>query len=374
MSATTGAHGPELRVSGDGATSSARKKRALITGITGQDGAYLAEFLLSKGYEVYGLYRRLSSANFWRLRALGVFERVHLLPGDMTDIASISNAILNSQPDEIYNLAAQSFVGTSFEQPLITAQIDGVGVLMLLEAVKQLDRSIRVYHASTSEMYGATLAEGDAALNEESLFWPASPYAVSKLFSYHQLRVYREAYDMFLVNGILFNHESPLRGLDFVTRKISNAVARIKLGLDETIQLGNITAMRDWGYAPEYVEAMWLMLQQDQPDDFVIATGESHSVRDFLTAACGHLGLDWQEVLVESEKLMRPLDVPCLLGDTTKASTQLGWEPRVKFAELVKIMVETDLNRWNDYLNGVVVPWDAPNCVPSSQFQHKRAA
>jgi GDPmannose 4,6-dehydratase len=335
---------------------------ALITGITGQDGAYLAKLLIDKGYKVFGLYRRTSSPNMWRLLNLGIIDKVYLIPGDMTDMASITNAIVQSEPDEIYNLAAQSFVGTSFEQPLVTAHVDGIGVVMLLEAVKQIDVSTKIYHASTSELFGNGKSDiNDTPLNESSLFWPVSPYAASKLYAYHQVRIYREAYGMFASNGILFNHESPFRGLEFVTRKISNAVARIKLGLQKTIQLGNIDAQRDWGYAPEYVEAMWLMMQQDNPDDLVIATGEMHTVKEFLHLACEYLNVDVDKALKQDKKFIRPIDVNRLIGDASKAKRTLRWKPKVTFRELVKIMVEKDFERWEGHLNGKIFPWDAIN-------------
>jgi GDPmannose 4,6-dehydratase len=336
--------------------------KALITGITGQDGAYLAKYLIEKGYKVFGLYRRTSSPNVWRLLSLGISDKIHLIPGDMTDMASIANAIVQSEPDEIYNLAAQSFVGTSFEQPLVTAHVDGIGVVMLLEATKQVNQKIKIYHASTSELFGnGRGTENDLHLGENSLFWPVSPYAASKLYAFHQVRIYREAYNMFAVNGILFNHESPLRGLEFVTRKISNAVARIKLGLQKTIELGNIDTQRDWGYAPDYVEAMWLMLKQSMPDDFVVATGEKHTVKEFLEAACTHLGIEIDKVLIQNQKFLRPIDVNCLLGDATKASRLLHWVPKVTFNELVRIMVDKDMERWQDHQNGKIFPWDAIN-------------
>ena len=337
---------------------------ALITGITGQDGAYLAKFLLGKDYKVYGLYRRSSSPNYWRLLTLGVMDKVRLIPGDMTDMASISNAIIQSEPDEIYNLAAQSFVGTSFEQPLLTGSVDGLGVVMLLESVKQINRNIKVYHASTSELFGNNRdpqSGEDVVLTERDVFWPASPYGASKLYSYHQVRIYREAYGMFLVNGILFNHESPLRGLEFVTRKITNAVARIKLGLQERIELGNLDAKRDWGYAPEYVQAMWMMLQHGEPEDFIVATGESHSVREFSELACEHAGLEWTDVVFQTERFKRPLDVNWLCGDASKARTLLGWTAETKFEELVEIMVQEDVKRWKDHQRGKLFPWDAVN-------------
>lgn len=340
------------------------KKIALITGITGQDGAYLAKFLLEKGYRVFGLYRRTSSPNMWRLLSLGVRNRVELIPGDMTDMASISNAIIRSKPDEIYNLAAQSFVGTSFEQPLVTAHVDGIGTVMFLEAIKQINRKIKFYQASTSELYGngkVKRAVSESYLDEHSLFWPVSPYAASKLYSFHLVRIYREAYKMFAVNGILFNHESPLRGLEFVTRKITNDLVRIKLGLQKKIELGNLAAERDWGYAPEYVEAMWLMLQRSAPEDFVVATGEKHTVREFMELSCKVLGLDSDNVFVQDKRFLRPLELNRLTGDASKANKVLGWKPKVKFKELVEIMCKADLERWQNHLKGKVFPWDAIN-------------
>jgi GDPmannose 4,6-dehydratase len=337
-------------------------KRALITGITGQDGSYLAKLLINKGYKVFGLYRRTSSPNMWRILSLGIQNAIRLIPGDMTDMASISNAIIQAEPDEIYNLAAQSFVGTSFEQPLVTAHVDGIGVVMVLEAIKQINPKIKLYHASTSELFGnGRVITNPDHLDEKSVLWPVSPYAASKLYAFHQIRIYREAYGMFAVNGILFNHESPLRGMEFVTRKITNALARIKLGLQKTLELGNLDSRRDWGFAPEYVEAMWLMLQQSVPDDFVISTGESHTVREFLDLACQHLDLDPSVCVVQSKKLFRPIELNCLLGNSAKAKQVLQWEARTAFRELTKIMVDKDLERWQDYLNGKIFPWDAIN-------------
>ena len=339
-------------------------KKALITGITGQDGPYLAKFLLEKGYKVFGLYRRASSLNLWRLLYLNITDKVHLIPGDMTDMASISNAIVRSKPDEIYNLAAQSFVGTSFEQPLLTAHVDGVGTVMLLEAVKQINPKIKIYQASTSELYGngkITGSVNEKFLNEHSLLWPVSPYAAAKLYAFHHIRIYREAYGIFAANGILFNHESPLRGLEFVTRKITNALARIKLGLQKHVELGNIDVYRDWGYAPEYVEAMWLMLQQPVAQDFVIATGEKHTVREFLRLACEFFDLNPDKVVIQRKNLFRPLDVNSLVGNPSKARRILNWKPRVKFKELVEIMARADLERWQSHLKGKIFPWDAIN-------------
>jgi len=334
-------------------------RRALITGITGQDGAYLANFLLEKGYEVYGTYRRLSSPNFWRLQHLGIFDEINLIPLDLSDTSSILEAIKISELDEVYHLAAQSFVGASFETPIATGDVSGLAVTRILEVIRQVNPEIKFYQASTSELYGNSRSEG--SLNEETQFRPASPYAAAKLYGYWITRIYREAYGIFAVNGILFNHESPLRGLEFVTRKISNAVAKIALGLEKELRLGNLEAKRDWGYTPEYVESMWLMLQQDEPDDYVIATGEAHSVREFCEIAFDIVGLDWQEYVKVDKRFMRPLDVNYLCGDYSKAKKKLGWKPRIKFKQLVKIMVKEDLNRWERWLNGEKFPWDAPN-------------
>jgi len=325
---------------------------ALITGITGQDGAYLSKFLIEKGYEVYGLYRRNSNPNFWRLNALGV--KIELIQGDLTDPTSLTKALEISMPDEVYNLGAQSHVGASFEQPLATAQATGMGVLNLLEVIRMNKKDAKVYQAGSSEMFGNS---SSSVLCEDTPMCPASPYAAAKLFGYNVARLYREAYGMFVSNGILFNHESPLRGLEFVTRKITNEVARIKLGLSHSLELGNIFAKRDWGYAPEYVEAMWLMLQ-DSPDDYVIATKESHSVDEFMQETFKLAGLEWQKYVSSNGKHQRPLDVRFLLGDYTKARNILQWRPTVKFKELVKIMYEADLKRWQDALNGDIKAWE----------------
>jgi GDPmannose 4,6-dehydratase len=333
-------------------------KNALITGITGQDGAYLAKFLLNKGYNVYGTYRRLSTPNFWRLLALNIYDQVHLIPADLIDSASMLHAIQKSQPDEIYHLAAQSFVEASFEQPIGTGEITGLGVTKILESIREVNPHIRFYQASTSELYG----NGNCGtLNEESRFCPTSPYSAAKLYGYWITRIYREGYGIFASNGILFNHESPLRGMEFVTRKISNSVARIKLGIDSSIDLGNLTAQRDWGYAPEYVESMWLILQQEKPDDFVIATGESHSIQEFVQRAFNTAGLDWQDHVKINQKLIRPIDVNHLQGDYSKAKKVLAWEPKIKFNELVDLMVQEDLNRWKSWLKGERFAWDAVN-------------
>ena len=333
-------------------------KRALITGITGQDGAYLAKFLLGKGYEVFGTYRRLSTPNFWRLQYLAVFEKIHLIPADLIDMGSIVQAIKISEPDEIYNLAAQSFVGASFELPIGTGEVTGLGVTRILEAIREINPKIRFYQASTSELFGKGNLEPQT---EDTFFQPVSPYAIAKLYGYWITKTYREGYGIFACNGILFNHESPLRGLEFVSRKISNVVARISLGLEKNLQLGNIEAKRDWGYAPEYVESMWLMLQQSEPDDYVVATGESHSVREFIEKAFSVVDLDWQEYVNINERFLRPIDVNFLQGDYSKAKLKLGWEPKVKFDRLVEMMVREDLNRWQRWLKGEHFPWDASN-------------
>jgi len=334
------------------------RKKALITGITGQDGAYLTKFLLGKGYEVYGTYRRLSTPNFWRLQYLGVFNKIRLIPADLIDAASITEAVEISEPDEIYHLAAQSFVGASFEQPVGAGEITGLGVTRILEVVRAINPKIKFYQASTSELYGRGNTE---AQTEDTPFQPSSPYAAAKLYGYWVTRIYREGYGIFACNGILFNHESPLRGLEFVTRKISNTVAKIALGLEKELRLGNLEAKRDWGYAPEYVESMWLMLQQDKPDDYVIATGEAHSVREFAEKAFSIVGLEWQKYVKTDERFLRPLDVNYLRGDYSKAKQKLGWKPRVKFEELVEKMVKEDLERWKRWQKGERFSWDAPN-------------
>ena len=333
-------------------------KKALITGITGQDGAYLAKFLLDKGYEVYGTYRRLSTPNFWRLQYLGVFEEINLIPADMLDSSSMLEAIKISKPDEVYHLAAQSFVGASFEQPVGAGEITGLGVTRILEAVREINPNIKFYQASSSELYGNGSLEPQ---DEGTPFCPASPYAAAKLYGYWTTKIYREGYGIFACNGILFNHESPLRGLEFVTRKISNAVAKIALGLEKELKLGNLQAKRDWGYAPEYVESMWLILQQEEPDDYVIATNETHTVQEFIEKAFAVADLNWQNYVSVDEKYFRPLDVNYLQGDFSKANKKLCWEPKVKFDHLVEIMVKEDLQRWQKWLKGERFPWDAPN-------------
>ncbi len=334
--------------------------RSLITGITGQDGALLSKFLLDKGYKVFGTYRRLSTPNFWRLQHLRILDKVKLIPADLLDSASLIEAVRQSAPDEVYNLAANSFVGASVEQPILSGEIAGIGALRVLEAIRQTYPRIRFYQASSSEIFGYNGVEG-VKQNEETQFRPASPYAIAKLYAFWAARVYREGYDVFAVNGILFNHESPLRGQDFVSRKITNAATKIKLGLQEKVGLGNLEAKRDWGLADEYVESMWLMMQQRQPDDFVIATGETHSVRELAELAFSCVGLDYRNHVVVSESLKRPVDVKCLCGDYSKAERVLGWKPKTRFKELVELMVEADLGRWQRWQRGERFAWDAPN-------------
>jgi GDPmannose 4,6-dehydratase len=319
-------------------------KKALITGITGQDGSYLAELLLAKGYEVHGLIRRASTFNTSRIDHLyqdphEPDTRFFLHYGDLNDSGQLSHLIYNIQPEEIYHLGAQSHVRVSFDMPEFTGDITGLGTTRLLEAIRRSGIKTRFYQASSSELFG----DSPPPQNETSPMQPRSPYAAAKLYAYWMVRNYREAYGLFAVNGILFNHESPRRGETFVTRKITRAAARIKLGLQKKLYLGNLEAKRDWGYAPDFVEAMWLMLQQDRPEDFVIATGESHSVREFLEEAFTYLDLDWQEYVEIDPRYFRPTEVEYLLGDAAKARRVLGWEPRVTFKELVRIMVDADL-------------------------------
>lgn len=333
-------------------------KRALITGITGQDGAYLAKFLLNRGYKVFGIYRRISTPNFWRLQYLNVLDKITLIPADMSDMSSLLEAVTVSDPSEIYNLAAQSYVGASFDQPLLTTEIDGSGSTRILEIIRHLKKDIKFYQASTSELFGTV---NESPQDESTRFWPNSPYASAKLLSFHNTRIYREAYGLFACNGILFNHESPLRGLEFVTRKITNAVARIKLGLQNKVHLGNLEAKRDWGHAMDYVVAMNLMLQYKKPDDFVIASGETHTVREFVRLAFEELDLNYKDHVVIDKKFFRPAEVDVLLGDPSKAKKLLKWKLKYSFEDLVKIMVEKDLLRWKDYLGGKRFAWDAPN-------------
>ena len=315
-------------------------KRAIITGITGQDGSYLAELLLSKGYEVVGTNRRASAPNFWRIQHL--IDRITIKPADLLDQLSLIRLVDEVRPHEFYNLAAMSFVPASWDQPMLTGEFNAQGVTRMLDAVRRVDSSIRFYQASSSEMFGKVR---EVPQTELTPFYPRSPYGVSKVFAHYITVNYRESYDLFAVSGMLFNHESPRRGLEFVTRKVTDGVARIKLGLADTLSLGNLDAHRDWGFAGDYVHAMWLMLQQDRPDDFVIATGISHSVRDLVEVAFGHAGLDWHSHVTLDPKLIRPAEVEHLIGDSTKARTQLGWAPTVGFAGLIRMMVDADLER-----------------------------
>lgn len=315
-------------------------KKALITGITGQDGSYLAELLLKKGYQVFGLERRSSTKN--RTNIENIEKDINFVSGDLTDQHSLTRAIVFSQPDEVYNLAAQSFVKESWEQPEYTSNVTGSGALRVLEAIRQINPKIKYYQASSSEMFGRVK---ESPQNEQTPFYPRSPYGVAKLYAHWITVNYRESYNIFACSGILFNHESERRGLEFVTRKITNAVARIKLGLQDKLYLGNLDAKRDWGYAPEYVEAMWMMLQQAEPEDFVAATGEAHSVKDFAEAAFAVVDLDWEKYVRIDDRFKRPAEVYSLVGDAGKALSKLGWQPKVNFSELVKIMVEADLKK-----------------------------
>jgi GDPmannose 4,6-dehydratase len=315
--------------------------RALITGITGQDGSYLAELLLSKGYdEVIGMVRRSSTVNFERIGHLQ--DQLTLVPGDLLDEASLIEVLRLHRPDEVYNLAAQSFVQTSFGQPVLTGETTALGVTRLLDAIRIVDPDVRFYQASSSEMFGKVV---EVPQRESTPFYPRSPYGVAKVYGHWITVNYRESYDLHATSGILFNHESPRRGLEFVTRKITHGVARIKQGLDTELRLGNLEAQRDWGFAGDYVEAIHLMLQQDSPADYVVSTGETHSVREFCEVAFGHVGLDYQEFVVQDEKFFRPAEVELLVGDATKAHTVLGWKPRTSFAELVTGMVEADMDQ-----------------------------
>jgi GDPmannose 4,6-dehydratase len=316
------------------------ERKALITGITGQDGSYLAELLLEKGYEVFGMTRRASTENVERIGHLT--DRITLIQGDLLDPHSLVSALRTSEPAEVYNLAAQSFVPTSWNQPVLTAEFTAVGVTRLLEAIRTVDPNIRVYQASSSEMYGKVR---EVPQNEETPFYPRSPYGVAKAYGHYITVNYRESYGLYAVSGILFNHESPRRGLEFVTRKISDGVARIKLGMAEDLRLGNLDAERDWGFAGDYVEAMWQMLQQPEPGDYVVATGETHSVREFCELAFAHAGLDWQQHVKTDPEFMRPAEVDQLVGDPARAKRELGWEPKHSFRDLVEMMVDADLER-----------------------------
>jgi GDPmannose 4,6-dehydratase len=314
--------------------------RALITGVTGQDGSYLAEFLLSKGYDVFGVVRRASTENFERIEHLR--DDVTLIQADLLDHLSLIEALEESRPDEVYNLAAQSFVPTSWKQPMLTAEFDAVGVTRLLESIRTVDSKIRYYQASSSEMFGKVL---EVPQRETTPFYPRSPYGVAKVYGHFITVNYRESYGMFACSGILFNHESPRRGKEFVTRKISDAVARIKEGVQEVLKLGNLNAERDWGFAGDYIRAMWLMLQQDEPSDYVVATGETHSVREFARLAFEHVDLDWEKYVETDPALHRPAEVDQLIGDPSRAKSILGWKPEVDFPGLVRMMVDSDLER-----------------------------
>jgi GDPmannose 4,6-dehydratase len=316
------------------------EKRALITGITGQDGSYLAELLLDKGYQVYGMVRRSSTENFERINHLT--DRIVLVQADLLDPTSLIEALEEARPHEVYNLGAQSFVPTSWKQPVLTAEFTAVGVTRLLEAIRRVDSDIRFYQASSSEMFGKVR---EVPQNEQTPFYPRSPYGVAKVYGHFITVNYRESYGLYATSGILFNHESPRRGLEFVTRKVSDAVARIKLGQAGELRLGNLDSKRDWGYAGDYVEGMWMMLQQSEPEDFVLATGEPHSVREFAELAFGHAGLDVEQYVRTDPEFLRPAEVDHLVGDASKASAKLGWEPRVSFQGLVEMMVDADLER-----------------------------
>jgi GDPmannose 4,6-dehydratase len=327
-------------------------KRAVITGITGQDGSYLAELLLDKGYEVTGVVRRASAPNLWRIEHL--LDRISLRPADLLDQLSLVRLIQDVKPTELYNLAAMSFVPASWDQPLLTGEYNSMGVTRVLEAVRQVDPGIRIYQASSSEMYGRVR---EVPQTELTPFYPRSPYGVSKVFGHYITVNYRESYNLFAVSGILFNHESPRRGPEFVTRKVTDGVARIKLGLSDHLSLGNLDACRDWGFAGDYVRAMWLMLQQDEADDYVIATGVSHSVKQLVEVAFGHAGLDWQQHVRTDPALIRPAEVDHLIGDASKAKRVLGWTPSVSFEQLIAMMVDADIR----YLSTPVKP-------PASQW------
>jgi GDPmannose 4,6-dehydratase len=316
------------------------QKTALITGITGQDGSYLTELLLSKGYRVVGMVRRASTENFERIDHLR--DRIELLQGDILDQSSMVSVLKESMPDEVYNLAAQSFVPTSWQQPVLTGEFTGLGVTRLLEAMRQVKPDARFYQASSSEMYGKVQ---ETPQTELTPLYPRSPYAVAKAYGHYITVNYRESYDLFAVSGILFNHESPRRGLEFVTRKVTDGVARIKLGMQKELRMGNLDARRDWGFAGDYVVAMWLMLQQQTPEDFVVATGETHTVKELIEVAFGHVGLDWEKYVVIDPKFIRPAEVDLLIGDPAKAKRILGWQPEVSFKNLVTMMVDADLER-----------------------------
>lgn len=317
-------------------------KTAFITGISGQDGAYLAKLLLEKGYTVYGFLARRGSDTLWRLRYLNVLDDIKIMDGDLLDLSSLIRALDDAKPDEVYNLAAQSFVGTSWKQPVLTTQVTGFSVVNVLESVRIVNNKIRFYQASTSEMFGKTT---ETIQCENTVFHPRSPYGVAKLFGHYITINYRESFGIFGCAGILFNHESPIRGIEFVTRKVTDAVAKIKYGKQDKLYLGNIDAQRDWGYAKDYVEAMWLMLQQDKPDDFVVATGKTFSVREMCDTAFSYIGLNYRDYVEIDPKLYRPAEVERLLGNPQKAKEKLGWEAKTSMKELIELMVEADLER-----------------------------
>jgi len=313
-------------------------KKALVTGITGQDGSYLAEFLLEKGYEVIGMVRRTSTVNFERIKHIQ--DRITLVPGDLMDQVSIIDILREHRPDEVYNLGAMSFVPTSWSQPVLTGEVTALGVTRVLDAIRTVDPTIRFYQASSSEMFGKVR---ETPQTENTPFYPRSPYGVAKVYGHWITVNYRESYDLFACSGILFNHESPRRGLEFSTHKVTHGVARIKLGLENELRMGNLDAKRDWGYAGDYVKAMWLMLQQDEPDDYVVGTGSTHSVRELCEVAFDYLGLDWQDHVVVDPRFLRPADVDFLVADANKARTKLGWETAVTFEELIQMMIDADL-------------------------------
>ena len=317
------------------------KKTAMITGVTGQDGSYLAELLLEKGYRVVGVVRRSSTESFERIGHIK--DRIELTQADLLDQYSLIEAMQTFRPNEVYNLAAQSFVPTSWNQPVLTGEFTALGVTRVLEAIRLVDPKIRFYQASSSEMYGKVL---EVPQSENTPFYPRSPYGVAKAYGHYITVNYRESYNLFAVSGILFNHESPRRGLEFVTRKVTNAAARIKLGLDKELRMGNLDARRDWGFAGDYVEAMWMMLQQVEPDDYVVATGETHPVQELVSVAFERVGLDWKDYVVQDPAFYRPADVDLLVGDPSKAKEKMGWTPKVTFQELVGMMVDSDVARW----------------------------
>jgi len=329
-------------------------KRALITGITGQDSAYLAKSLLEKGYKVFGAHRKTSTPNFWKLHHLNVYDKMDFVSFDLLDSKSISEMLDKTNPDVVYNNAAQSFVASSFDQPLYTTDVTGSGVIRMLEGIKNFNDKIKFFQAASSEMYGL---EKSIIKNENTSFHPISPYAIAKVHAYWITRMYREAYGMFAVNGILFNHESPIRGIEFVTRKISNGVAKISLGLEKNLKLGNLSAQRDWGYAPEYMEGVISMMAQKKSDDYILATNETHSIQEFVDEACIVANISNSKI-ESSKKNFRLHDVQKTKGSYKKAKRELGWSPKTKFKKIVKIMVESDISRWEKFLKKEAQPWD----------------